>query len=977
MRVFRSLAVFLVALSFAASLSAQALKGSGGNIYGRVVDEQGGVLPGVTVTLSGVGAPQNAVTNAQGDFRFINLSAGEYTIKAELSGLTSVERTNVDVGLGQNTELTIPMQVSGVAVTVTVNSEAPLLDTRRERQGSNFSQKQLEAIPSSRDPWGVLQQSAGVLLDNVLVGSNNNGQQSVFVGKGTNFNNNAWNIDGIAITDLAAVGASPSYYDFEAFAEMQMTTGGPDPSIVTPGVTLNMVTKRGTNFVHGSGRVYVTPEELEAKNIPQEAIDQGLTSTNRIDNVQDYGVEVGGPLWKDKAWAWGSFGRTDSRIITAAGTPDNTQLEDYSAKINLQPLQSTSANLFYFRGDKTKQGRGASTLRPPATTWDQQGPSHVAKVDASQVFGSSFILSGAYSYANTPFDLDPQAGTGVNVYRDAARVWHNSYYSDHNYRPQHQVQGTATSFFNTGNLGHEVKFGAALINFAQKHTRAWPGDGTYGDEQRIAGHGPDFPFTANITRNVADGSEVETLGGFIGDTITMNALTLNLGLRYDRFTGNNLPSNVPGNTAFPDLLPALNYAGGGEEFKAESWQPRIGITYALGANQTTLLRASYSRFADQLGTSQVTATNPTGLPVPRAQYWWNDANGDHLVQRNELCLTCPVAPIGFDPTDPGSAFSPNRIDPDLSAPKTDEFIIGAEHQILPELVVGASYTYRERSDLVWNCPLALDNSPACISRSDYELFHNGIEGFDINGNSVGFTGPLYWAPHIPDTYSFGTFETNRNGYKTIYHGVELQLNKRLANKWMANASVSFHDWKQKVEDVATGCIDPTNQVGTFAGYFESLNGRGNSCADGDIAYDYNGLSWINSKWAFSLTGLYQLPLNFQIAGSLFGRNGHPVPRVVTDDPGDGFGSRDLAVGKAEDTRLDDVYQLDLSLQKVLPIAEKVDVTLSVDVFNVLNADTILRTNFDATDQGGGVGNIGAIEVIQNPRVLRFGARVSF
>jgi hypothetical protein len=99
--------------------------------------------------------------------------------------------------------------------------------------------------------------------------------------------------------------------------------------------------------------------------------------------------------------------------------------------------------------------------------------------------------------------------------------------------------------------------------------------------------------------------------------------------------------------------------------------------------------------------------------------------------------------------------------------------------------------------------------------------------------------------------------------------------------------------------------------------------------------------------------------------------------VVTDDPGDGFGSRDLAVGKAEDTRLDDVYQLDLSLQKVLPIAEKVDVTLSVDVFNVLNDATILRTNFDATDQGGGVGNIGAIEVIQNPRVLRFGARVSF
>src|SRR5262249_35547534 len=545
---------------------------------------------------------------------------------------------------------------------------------------------------------------------------------------------------------------------------------------------------------------------------------------------------------------WGWRGRPENRTRPGAGTPDHTQIEDYAPKFNAQPIVSNSFTAFYFRGNKTKQGRSAGPTRPPETTWNQIGPSPVEKIDDSQVFSSALFANISYSYSNSGFSLNPQGGLGVNSYRDAARVYHGSYYQDVNYRPQHQLQGTITSFFNTGPLGHEINGGGADIHFQQKHTRTWPGDATYGFENPVNGHDPNFPMTANITRNVAEGQNLHTWGIFMGDTITMSNLTAKLGVRYDVVSGHNLPANVPANPGFPDLMPALTYAGGTTDFTSKTWQPRVGLSYALGDQKKTLLRASYSRYADQIGVSSVAANNPVGLPQPTASYQWNDLNHDHLIQRNELCLTCPAGFSNFDPTNPNAVNSPNKIDPSYHAPKTDEFIAGVDHSILPELVVGLSYTHRKRTDLSWQCPLALDNSAQCISSSDYAVFNTGAPLTDLNGNVIGSAGPLWYVPAltpgapgynaaIANSYTYGTFETNRKGYNTTYDGIELQATKRLSDKWMMNASFTYMNWKQHVTSIATGCIDPTNQAATGASYFEAgitPGLRGNSCANGDI-----------------------------------------------------------------------------------------------------------------------------------------------
>src|SRR5438132_8008931 len=179
----RFLAVIAAALClslFAVSAFAQFQTG---NIYGKIQAKDGSVLPGVTVTLTGVGAPQTTVSDAQGNFRFISLSPGTYSLKAELSGYGSAIRSGISVRVAQNADVTMTLNPS-VSESITVTAEAPLLDTRKAGSGINVSKVELEKIPTSRDPWTVMQQAPSVQVDRMNVGGNQSGQQSVYNAKG-------------------------------------------------------------------------------------------------------------------------------------------------------------------------------------------------------------------------------------------------------------------------------------------------------------------------------------------------------------------------------------------------------------------------------------------------------------------------------------------------------------------------------------------------------------------------------------------------------------------------------------------------------------------------------------------------------------------------------------------------------------------------------------------------------------------------
>ncbi|HEX2442726.1 MAG TPA: carboxypeptidase regulatory-like domain-containing protein, partial [Vicinamibacterales bacterium] len=232
----------VVALMFAATGWAQQQTGE---IFGRVSDTSGAVLPGVTVTLTGPALlqPQTAITSENGAYQFPRIPIGTYTVKFDMPGFKSLVREGVRVEIGFTAQINAQLAITEVQETITVTGESPIVDTRSTTEQTTFDLEKLQSIPSARDPWVMLERTPGISNDRVNVGGTQSGQQSNYVSRGSATGNNKWAIDGVDITDMSATGASPIYYDFDMLQEMQVTTGGADASQQTGGVGINFVTR--------------------------------------------------------------------------------------------------------------------------------------------------------------------------------------------------------------------------------------------------------------------------------------------------------------------------------------------------------------------------------------------------------------------------------------------------------------------------------------------------------------------------------------------------------------------------------------------------------------------------------------------------------------------------------------------------------------------------------------------------------------
>src|SRR3954453_17963465 len=293
----------LAALALVVSVSSVRAQSQTGEIFGKVTDESGAVLPGVAVTITSpvLLQPQTATTSETGSFQFPRLDVATYTVKFALPGFKTIIKQDIQVTVGFSANLTTQMGVSTVQETVTVTGESPIVDTKSTGTKQTFTTEMLQGIPSARDPWVILQQTAGIAMDRENTGGNMSGQQSNFVSRGANPANTKWSLDGVDITDMAATGASPSYYDFDAFQEMTINTGGVDVTQQTGGVGVNLVTKSGSDVFRGSGRFFVADDNFESNNISDALRLQAASSGNPIQNINDYGTEMGGPIKRGRA----------------------------------------------------------------------------------------------------------------------------------------------------------------------------------------------------------------------------------------------------------------------------------------------------------------------------------------------------------------------------------------------------------------------------------------------------------------------------------------------------------------------------------------------------------------------------------------------------------------------------------------------------------------------------------------------------
>lgn len=971
MRFARPLIPLLILCCLSSPLFAQSLT-QAGNIRGVVTGSDNTPLPGVTVTASGERGRQTFITDSDGAYRFLGLDPGTYTVTAELSGFATVTR-KADVLLGRNTD--VPLVLSATASEeITVSAATPVIDTRETATGQTIEEIELQSVPSARDPWVVLQTMPGVLVDRVNVGGNESGQQSYFIGKGVERHQTEWNLDGVAVSDMATTGSSAFYYDFDSFEQIEVSTGSSDPSVRTPGVHLNMVTKRGTNVLKGSGRYFTTDKDFQAEaTIPAEAVDYLTLNANSIDHIDDYGFEIGGPVIADKLWLWGAASQNNIRNFTtgAGATIQDQQLNAINSKLNWAPTNSDNIELFYMWNDKQVHGRGLGTSRATFDVADEQsGPGDLLKIEGTHMFSQNLYITANYAQLSNGYELRPGGGRDVDAYwvdpslvgepgpfEDVVGSWQRSYRYFSQDVPQTNMRVDGSAFATTGSLTHELKFGFGYRDTPVESITAWPGTGSYGNFY-------DGYALAALTRPALPNFGSRYTDFYLGDTVILNDVTITGGFRYDIQRARNFGSSVPANPIVPDLLPAVEFAGDDKALEWTGLSPRIGATWALGAEKKTVLRGSYNRYMDQLGSSDVGPSNPF-YRVQMLYYYWEDLNGDRSIQRNEIDFDSGLYSFAnIDPDNPGAGYSPGRLDYDMEPTRTDEFVLGIEREIMPNFAIGAAYSYRYRDNFVWDQYEKTRGSNDFYTSADYEQA-TPLVGTLPDGTAYSVpTWRLKAGNPLPVFY----VTRNRPDYHQTYNGLELTATKRFSNRWMMRGNVTLSDWKQHIGP--NGFVNPTPIV------------EGDSCSscDGDVVASSGGSGgYINSRWAYSLNAVYEAPYQLMFGAAIVGREGYILPYYRRKNNSDGLGNQDvMVVEEFGSNRLPDLFNLDLRVARDFRMAGGVVFNLAIDLFNVTNERTVLwRDNRMYSADGPDVGDNNWIEQLQSPRVWRLGARVRF
>jgi hypothetical protein len=947
----------------------------GGGITGTVKDQQGGVLPGATTTLQGVDATRSSVTDASGAFHFLELAPGPYKLTIELDGFRTLLRDGLIVEVGKNVDLPVSLTV-GIKEVVTVTAATPLVDRKATGTTTNITSDELTKIPASRDPFALMRSVPGVLVDRVNIGGNETGQQSNFTMKGTRPQDAVWTLDGVVVTDMTLTGAAPTYFNFDNFQEIQVSTSGQDITQPTGGLGMNFVVKRGTNLFHGAIRGYFGSNSLQASNVPAELAALGVTdaSADHVNQISDYGFEFGGPIVSNRAWFYGSFSNQDIRLVyrTTSGVVDRTELNNPNLKLNWQASKRDLFSFLYFDGYKTKDNRSPGTTgiinNAPTATLHQGNaytsgrPHGLWKVADDRVVSSNLFVSGKYAYYNTGFLLTPEGGMGVNAGRDLVTgTSYGSFSQSLNLRPQHTANVDASMFLKALGGTHDVKYGVGFRRTDGLTGTIWPGDGILSLRQTATAS------FAQIFREGLGTNRVEYLDFYAGDTFSFAKATINVGLRYDRQWGAALPSSTAANPAFPTVVPGLVFAGYDAPFKWNNISPRVGASYTLNDARTLLVRASFSRYAGQVATGTVGYANPTAS-AGVAVYGWTDLNGDHLASPNEVNLNQFVATAnGFNRNNPTAVTSANIIDPDLKAPATSSFVAGVDRELRPNLSVQANYTYTRVSNLFGNLFANITPRVGVPLGSGYT-------------RGVGFTGTLPdGTPYSVATYvpipalvtagGSGFLETNVPGYYTDNHGLEIAVTRRMTGKWMGRLSLAFNNAREHFDDPngvydTNGNPTPTITEPLVDGGAYAPQSTGNG----------QGAIYMNARWQFNANGVYVAPYGIELAANVFGRQGYPMPlfRPGSTAALGSDSSLNILVSPTIDyVRYPNVWDTDIRVARDFRLGA-VTVRGMFDVFNLLNADTALVRN----------GNITATtfnQIAQNisPRIARVGVQIGF
>ena len=1007
----RALAVLLLLVSFTTAAYAQ----NTSQVFGKVSDTSGAVLPGVTVTLSSPALlePRVAVTSETGTYEFPGLPIGIYAVRFELSGFSRLVREGLQLAAGFNAQVNGELTVGGLEENVVVTGVNPIVDIRSTTQGTRFNVEELQAIPSARDVFQVLTQTPGIASDRQNVGGTHNGQQTGMFSRGASNGQGRWFVDGVDRNDLA--NGRPFVIDFNSVEEVQVSTGGADATMQTPGVFVNVVTKSGSDAFKGATWFMRTDRHLGSTNVTDAQRAQGANSGNPLVYTNDYGGQLGGPISKGRAWFWATYGMQNVRLgvlnvyqpttacapvkanplgysfadVTDCLTLNKQDVPALGSKFNLRPFAGnlfTVANSF---GQRVESIRSADDLHPTFETTNKMaymvtsdskydlGPRfwNTGIWDPSWKIGDQHTLSdrwlvdisfGHHCWCNSIVPQTDELRQAQPMLELTTGTWGRSW-SDATIMlvTNNTLDGT-TSYFLPGKWGgdHSFKAGYKYGHYGEVYDRIYSGhaQAVFNSARPL----PIFstPFTARVIRDFITPAFFNQNSLYLQDTYSRKRLTAIIGLRWDRQEDYVAPVDVPAHafqgertidgTPF-NLFPALSVP----EVRAKAvWStvaPRVGLTYDLTGNATNVIKGSYAIYFDQRFGGQLSkALNPAGSA--RIDLGWTDLNGDTVVQPNEINQSVIRSVTGFDPTNPGLLVSTNTVDPNVRAPRTQEVVVGFGKEMPGDFGFNVSYVWRYYDRFVWNDTVG-------ITSADYSAVQftpaAGACPADARCNAV-----TYYVPNV--TLPTAYVVTNRPDFSRTYQGLELVARKRSSRGWMLNASYSYNSTLENYDSPAS-YEDPTDILNHRDGFqyapTAGIGGGGGSNLAG-IA--------INAKWIAKLNGSYRLPYSINIAATSDLRQGYPFLRAINiaSRP-----NRAAAIAVLLDPvateRFPNFATMDLRVDRTFKVG---GMTLlpSFDMFNMFNANTVMgrRTNQNAA-------NANQVFGILAPRIARVGVMVTF
>jgi hypothetical protein len=461
---------------------------------------------------------------------------------------------------------------------------------------------------------------------------------------------------------------------------------------------------------------------------------------------------------------------------------------------------------------------------------------------------------------------------------------------------------------------------------------------------------------ANLTRDGDAIQKLTNVSAYVQDTLTHGRATFQLGLRYDYNHDKALGASIAANPILPAWLPAITFGGADPKVRFHDVSPRVGMTLDVQGDGKTIAHANYARYFGQVGTGGISGQiNP--VTAASVRFPWTDANGDKFVQANEV-LTGLANVLNFtgnyDPANPGAVTTANSIDPHFKNDTTDEVIIGLDREVGRGFAVGANYIWRSYYNFTFLDTAGLEPSD-WTARTSVPACTNTTARCD----TVTYFAPTF----VPG----GTVvETNfsKSQYNRGFNGFELTGRRRMANRWMMNTSFSFNNTVVHNGYAGAGANtfgeDPTN-----------LDKRSGQQYDYATAGSGLGNVYVNAKWLFKLSGLYQLPLGVNVSAFYNARQGYPFEPFILVSRPNGVGTASVLLDKVGDNRLPNFQNLDLHVERAVSFG-RAHLVPSMDVFNVSNNNTV-----QALQRQQNAATANNISAVVAPRVLRFGVRISW